>query len=87
MVNHRNLSAHVKARILLLKDSYGLPIQAFLSTLFSEVDVLDLRRFDEILEKYEIDTFVVGMPVNMNGTLGERVEITNKFINNFCIIK
>lgn len=48
LVNHRNLSAHVKARILLLKDSYGLPIQAFLSTLFSEVDVLDLRRFDEM---------------------------------------
>ncbi len=44
-------------------------------------DKVVLKRIDEILEQYEIDTFVVGMPINMNGTLGERVEITKNFIN------
>ena len=44
-------------------------------------DKIVLKRIDEILEQYEIDTFVVGMPINMNGTLGERVEVTKNFIN------
>ena len=33
------------------------------------------------MEKYEIDTIVVGKPLNMNGTATERVEVTNKFIH------
>ena len=31
-------------------------------------DKIVLRRLDELLEEYEIDTFVIGMPYNMNGT-------------------
>ena len=30
-------------------------------------DKIVLRRLDEILEKYEVDTFVVGMPYNLKG--------------------
>lgn len=44
-------------------------------------DKIVLRRLDEILEEYEIDTFVIGMPYNMNGTKTERAEITEKFIH------
>lgn len=44
-------------------------------------DKVVLRRLDEILEEYEIDTFVIGMPYNMNGTKTERAEITEKFIH------
>ncbi len=46
-------------------------------------DKVILRRLDEILEKYnnEVDTFVVGMPINMNGSKAERVDITEKFIH------
>ena len=40
-----------------------------------------LRKLDEILEKYDIETIVVGMPLNMNGTVSERAEITKKFIH------
>ena len=40
-----------------------------------------LKRLEEILNNYEIDTFVVGMPLNMNGTKADRVEITEKFIH------
>ena len=40
-----------------------------------------LRRLDEILEKYEVDTIVVGMPLNMNGTVSERAKITQEFIH------
>ena len=44
-------------------------------------DKIVLKRLEEILKMYEISTFVIGMPLNMNGTSGERVEITKKFIH------
>ena len=40
-----------------------------------------LKRLDEILEQYEVDTIVIGKPINMNGTSSERTEITEKFIH------
>lgn len=39
------------------------------------------KRLDEIVNQYNVEIIVVGMPINMNGTLGERVEKTNKFIH------
>ena len=44
-------------------------------------DKIVLKRLEEILKMYEISTFVVGMPINMDGTSGERVKITNNFIH------
>jgi len=44
-------------------------------------DKIVLKRLDEILEQYEVETIVVGMPLNMNGTLSERAKITEQFIH------
>lgn len=44
-------------------------------------DKILLNRIQEIVEKYEVTTIVVGMPINMNGTKTERVEVTEKFIH------
>ena len=46
-------------------------------------DKIILKRLEEIINQYnnEINTFVVGMPINMNGTKTERAEITEKFIH------
>lgn len=44
-------------------------------------DKVVLRRLDEILEQYEVNTIVVGMPFNMNGTISQRAEITEQFIH------
>ena len=44
-------------------------------------DKIILKRLDEILEKYEVDTIVIGRPINMNGTPSERTNITEKFIH------
>lgn len=44
-------------------------------------DRIVLKRLDEILEKYEVGTIVVGKPLNMNGTMSERAEITEKFVH------
>ena len=44
-------------------------------------DKVILRRLDEIFKKYEVGTIVVGMPLNMNGTVSKRAEITEEFIH------
>lgn len=44
-------------------------------------DKIVLKRLEEIVNQYEVDTIVIGMPYNLNGTSSQRVEVTNKFIN------
>ena len=44
-------------------------------------DKVILRRIDEILQQYEVETIVVGKPINMNGTPSERTEKTEQFIH------
>jgi len=44
-------------------------------------DKIILRKLDEILEQYEIDTIVIGKPINMNGTKSERTEKTEQFVH------
>lgn len=45
MVRIENRSAPVPRRIFVVKDSYGTPVVAFLSTVFSEVVAFDLRHW------------------------------------------
>lgn len=40
-----------------------------------------LKRLDEIIMQYEVDTIVIGRPINMNGTPSERTEKTEIFIH------
>ena len=64
-----------------ISDELGITAQG-LETLHSQgSDRLILKKIDEYLEIYNINTIVIGMPYNMNGTKSERVEITEKFIH------
>lgn len=40
-----------------------------------------LARLDELIEQYNIETIVVGMPIHMNGDISKRAEITQMFIH------
>ena len=44
-------------------------------------DKILLKRIEEIVKEYGVTTIVVGMPLNMNGTKAERVEVTKMFIH------
>ena len=44
-------------------------------------DRIVLKRLDEIFEKYEVDIIVVGMPYNLDGSISNRIEPTEKFIH------
>lgn len=39
----------------------------------------DLLRLVEIIDTYKVDEIVVGLPKNMNGTIGPRAELTIEF--------
>jgi len=43
VVQHRNRAPVSDLKLLIIKDSYTLPVQAYLSTVFREIDVLDPR--------------------------------------------
>ena len=40
-----------------------------------------LAELDQIMQQYEIETIVVGMPLLLNGDKSKRAEITEKFIH------
>ena len=64
-----------------ITDGLNLTVQG-LETLKSDgSDKAILKKIDELMKIYEIDTIVVGMPYNMNGTESERVKLTEKFIH------
>jgi len=64
-----------------ITDALNITAQG-LETIHNEgSDKIILRRLDEIIEQYEIDTIVIGKPINMNGTASERTEKTEMFIH------
>lgn len=66
---------------LAISDALGITAQGLETVNHKGNDKIVLKRLEELLSTYEIDTFVIGLPINMNGTLGERVELTKKFIH------
>ena len=64
-----------------ISDALGITAQGLETIHHKGNDKIILRRLDEIMQEYEIDTIVVGKPLNLNGTAAERVEVTNKFIH------
>ena len=66
---------------LAVSDALGITAQGLETIHHNGNDKIVLKRLEEIVKEYEISEFVIGMPINMNGTIGERVEITKKFIH------
>lgn len=66
-----------------ITDPLGYTAQGLETIHHQRNDKIVLKRLEEILSEYnnEIDTFAIGMPLNMNGTKTERVEVTEKFIH------
>ncbi len=64
-----------------ITDPLNITVQGLETLIRQNSDKIILKKLDEILEKYEIDTIVVGMPLHMNGDKSERAQITEKFIH------
>ena len=64
-----------------ITDELGITAQGLETIHHKGNDKIVLRRLEEIFNQYEIDTIVIGLPINMDGTKTERVEVTEKFIH------
>lgn len=64
-----------------ITDGLGITAQGLETIHHNGNDKIVLKRLEELFNEYEIDTIVIGMPINMDGTKTERVEVTNKFIH------
>ena len=64
-----------------ITDSLGITAQGLETITHNGNDKIVLKRLDELFKEYEVDTIVVGMPYNMDGTKTYRAEVTEKFIH------
>ena len=65
-----------------ITDALNITVQGLETIQRNGSDRVVLRRLDEIMEKYpDIDTIVVGMPLNLSGAMSERANITLEFIH------
>lgn len=64
-----------------ITDALNITVQGLETIENNRNDKIILARLDEIFKEYEVDTIVVGMPLNMDGSSSFRVEATNKFIH------
>jgi len=65
-----------------LSDPFGWTAQG-LETIRRKEYADDLRRLEQIIQQYEVERVVVGLPKNMNGTLGPQAESVQQFITGF----
>ena len=71
-----------EARVgIAITDELNITVQGLETIKRNGSDKVILKRLDEIFEKYDVGTIVVGMPLNMNGTMSKRAEITEEFIH------
>lgn len=64
-----------------ITDLLGITAQGLETINNNGSDKVILRRLAEIVKEYEVDTFVIGNPINMNGTESERSKQTDEFIH------
>ena len=65
-----------------LTDALNITVQGIETIQRNGSDKNILKRLDEILEIYkDVKIIVVGMPLNMDGTISERAKITQKFVH------
>ena len=44
-------------------------------------DKIALKRIEELIKEYNVNTIIVGKPLNMDGSYSKRMEETEKFIH------
>ena len=64
-----------------VSDELGITAQGIETINSNGSDKIILKKIDELLLKFDIDTIVVGMPYHMNGDISERAKITERFIH------
>lgn len=66
---------------LAITDPLGITAQGLETIHHNGNDKIVLKRLEELINEYQINTIAIGLPLNMNGTKSERVEVTEQFIH------
>lgn len=61
-----------------ISDAFGWTAQG-LETIERRQEGDDVRRIEQLVREHEVEEIVVGLPKNMNGTIGPRGEICSAF--------
>ena len=64
-----------------ITDELGITAQGLETITSNGNDKIILKRLAEIVEQYKVGTFVIGNPLNMDGTKSERTYETENFIH------
>ncbi len=64
-----------------ITDELGITAQGLETIKSNGSDKVILRRIAELLEIYDVDTFVIGNPLNMDGTESQRSRETDEFVH------
>lgn len=64
-----------------ITDELKITAQGLKTINYNGNDKVLLSELDKIINQYDIDTIVVGMPLLMNGDKSQRAEITENFIH------
>ena len=64
-----------------ITDELGITAQGLETITSNGNDKIILKRLAELVEIYDIKKFVIGNPLNMNGTVSKRSEETDFFIH------
>ena len=69
-----------------ISDELGITAQGLETINSNGSDKIILRKIDELLTIYNIDTIVVGMPLNLKGEKTLRAEVTEQFIHKYTAL-
>lgn len=64
-----------------ITDMLGITAQGLETICYQGKDKVLLKRLDEIINQYEVDTIVLGMPLNLKGEETGRAEVTRLFLH------
>lgn len=64
-----------------ITDELNITAQGLETIVCNGNDKMLLAKLDNIMEQYDVDTIIVGMPFHMNGDKSDRAEKTEKFIH------
>ena len=64
-----------------ITDELRITAQGLETIFHNNNDKIALKRIEELVNEYKINTIVIGIPYNLDGSGSQRIEVTEKFIH------
>ena len=64
-----------------ITDELMITAQGLETIVHNNNDKIVLKRIEELVNEYKVNTIVIGIPYNLDGSGSQRIEVTEKFIH------